>query len=83
MPDLIQLSHFYPATYHSFDINNILGQLKQRQRFRRLRSFVESDAITLLDYGCGSGVFIDIPIIKSPGIPYFYLKEATEEISRK
>ena len=58
MPDLIQLSHFYPANYHSFDINNILVQLKQRQRLRRLRSFVDSDAITLLDYGCGSGVFI-------------------------
>lgn len=58
MPDAVQLSHFYPANYHSFDINNILGQLKQGQRLKRLRSFVDSDAITFLDYGCGSGVFI-------------------------
>jgi SAM-dependent methyltransferase len=58
MPDLNQLSRFYPANYHSFDINTIFGKLKQRQRLRRLRSFVDSDAITLLDYGCGSGAFI-------------------------
>jgi trans-aconitate methyltransferase len=58
MPDLNQLSRFYPATYHSFDINSILGKLKHRQRLRRLRSLIDSDAITLLDYGCGSGAFI-------------------------
>jgi 2-polyprenyl-3-methyl-5-hydroxy-6-metoxy-1,4-benzoquinol methylase len=58
MPDLNQLSGFYPANYHSFDTDSILSKLKHRQRLRRLRSFVGSDAITLLDYGCGSGAFI-------------------------
>jgi SAM-dependent methyltransferase len=58
MPDLNQLSRFYPATYHSFDTNSMLGKLKHRQRLRRLRSFIDSDAITLLDYGSGSGAFI-------------------------
>jgi len=58
MPDFHQLSRFYPANYHSFDSTSILGKLKHRQRLRRLRAFVNSDVITLLDYGCGSGAFI-------------------------
>jgi len=58
MPDLNELSRFYPATYHSFDTEGVLSKLKHRQRLRRLRSLVDSDAITLLDYGCGSGAFI-------------------------
>ncbi len=58
IPNLIELSHFYPPNYHSFELNGVLGKLKHRQRLRRLRSFVDSDAITLLDYGCGSGAFI-------------------------
>jgi len=58
MPDLNELSRFYPGTYHSFDTHGILSKLKHRQRLRRLRSLVDSDPISLLDYGCGTGAFI-------------------------
>ena len=58
MPDSARLSDFYPANYHSFDTNKTLGKLKQTQRLKRLRSLVDSNRITLLDYGCGNGAFI-------------------------
>lgn len=58
MPDSARLSDFYPANYHSFDSNKTLGKLKQTQRLKRLRSLVDSNRITLLDYGCGNGAFI-------------------------
>jgi SAM-dependent methyltransferase len=58
MPDSARLSDFYPAHYHSFDSNKTLGKLKQAQRLKRLRSLLDSDRITLLDYGCGNGAFI-------------------------
>ena len=58
MPDSARLSDFYPANYHSFDTNKPLGRLKQTQRLKRLRSLVDSNRITLLDYGCGNGAFI-------------------------
>src|SRR4029077_3424739 len=58
MPDSARLSDFYPANYHSFDTNKTLGKLKQTQRLKRLRSLVDSNRITLLDYGCGNGDFI-------------------------
>ncbi len=58
MPDSARLSDFYPANYHSFDTNKTLGKLKQRQRLKRLRSLVDSNRITLLDYGSGNGAFI-------------------------
>ena len=58
MPDSARLSDFYPANYHSFDNNKTLGKLKQTQRLKRLRSLVDSNRITLLDYGCGNGAFL-------------------------
>jgi SAM-dependent methyltransferase len=71
MPDLNELSRFYPATYHSFDTASILSKLKQRQRLRRLRSFVDSDAITLLDYGCGNGAFIKESARRMPHATFY------------
>ncbi len=58
MPDSARLSDFYPANYHSFDTNNPLAKLKQKQRLKRLRSLVDSNRMILLDYGCGNGAFI-------------------------
>src|SRR6476646_388606 len=73
MPDLNELSRFYPAAYHSFDSDGILSKLKHRQRLRRLRSFVPADAMTLLDYGRGSGAFIKESARHMPhGIFYGY-----------
>ena len=58
MPDSARLSDFYPANDHSFDTNNPLVKLKQKQRLKRLRSLVDSNRMILLDYGCGNGAFI-------------------------
>ena len=66
MPDSARLSDFYPANYHSFDTNRTLGKLKQTQRLKRLRSLVDSNRITLLDYGCGNGAFIKATVKKMP-----------------
>jgi SAM-dependent methyltransferase len=58
MPDMAELSSFYPSDYHSFSGNNFLMKLKNKQRFRSLRKLLPSNKVTILDYGCGAGSFI-------------------------
>ena len=71
MPDSARLSDFYPANYHSFDSNKTLGKLKQKQRLKRLRSLVDFNRISLLDYGCGSGAFIKESAKEMPAAEFY------------
>ena len=71
MPDSARLSDFYPANYHSFDTNKTLGTLKQKQRLKRLRSLVDSNRMTLLDYGCGNGAFIKESAKEMPAAEFY------------
>lgn len=58
IPDLEQLSAYYPAEYHSFGAGGLLARLKDRARLRRLKSFAHAERAVILDYGCGDGRFI-------------------------
>ena len=58
IPDLEELSTFYPPDYHSFGASGLLAGLKDRARLGRLKSLVDAGPAVILDYGCGDGRFI-------------------------
>ena len=57
MPQVSQLSDFYPAGYHSFGRAGVLTRIRFDMRIRRLRSFAMQQGV-VLDHGCGDGTFL-------------------------
>ena len=66
MPNLRELSAYYPANYHSFGPRSPLASLKHRARLERIRSLLGGGPRTLLDYGCGNGDFLRAAAARHP-----------------
>src|SRR5579871_2159083 len=61
MPDPAQLAAAYPAAYHSFMAPSRISRIRQNMRVARLGKLADlgGDAQTVLDFGCGRGLFLD------------------------
>ena len=57
MPGGAELASYYPANYHSFLPPNILSRLRQRMRLAQLKRLGKTG--TILDFGCGQGMFLN------------------------
>jgi len=57
MPDEASLGALYPPGYHSMTGESLLGRTRHRMRLARLLKLAP-EALTILDYGCGSGGFL-------------------------
>lgn len=77
IPDLEDLSAFYPADYHSFAAGGLLARLKDQARLRRLQSFAGSREAVVLDYGCGDGRFIKAAASRTSGWMFWGFEVAT------
>jgi SAM-dependent methyltransferase len=62
MPDGRALSSYYPSTYHSFLRSNWMTRLRQKLRIGQLKKTNGNSIFrkTLLDFGCGQGLFLNI-----------------------
>jgi SAM-dependent methyltransferase len=79
IPDLEQLSAFYPAEYHSFTSAGLLAGLKDRARLGRLTSLLSTDRALILDYGCGDGRFIKAAARHSSGFVFWGFEMAASK----
>ena len=77
MPNLAELSSFYPSEYHSMSPNSLISKLKYRIRYTGLKKLIRNK-LPVLDYGCGDGSFLKYCADKLPGI-MFYGYEINDE----
>lgn len=61
MPDGAHLSACYPAEYHSFLPASAVSRWRQAMRISQLRRLgdIGEAPVTVLDFGCGQGMFLD------------------------
>jgi SAM-dependent methyltransferase len=70
MPSEAQLKTFYPKNYHSFSAKGFLTKMRHELRLRSFQSALLPGS-TLLDFGCGSGQFIQWAAERMPGVRFF------------
>jgi SAM-dependent methyltransferase len=83
MPDMSELTAFYPASYHSLHGDSRLQGIRNDLRIRRLRSLATGMG-PILDYGCGDGSFLMRAAERMPGRDYYgYEIGERRQVSRR
>jgi SAM-dependent methyltransferase len=70
MPDIAELSAFYPKNYHSMNSKGLLNRIRHDIRVQRLKSLTDGGG-AVLDYGCGDGSFLLRAAERLPGKAFF------------
>ena len=70
MPDMKELSSFYPQEYHSMSPNSLIAKLKYQLRWSGLKKLIHGKG-AILDYGCGDGAFLNYCGAKMPELMFF------------
>jgi SAM-dependent methyltransferase len=66
MPDVSELTKFYPPDYHSMTHGGLLNSVRNEMRIRRLTKLAPDDG-PILDFGCGDGAFLAQAAQTMPG----------------
>lgn len=85
MPTGAELSSYYPARYHSFLPPSRLSRSRQKLRIDRLRKLAHGESFrqSVLDFGCGQGLFLTTLAEAFPEGRFFGYEIADENVQEQ